>query len=200
MTAGRAAFAFTLTLAAAVSGWLLFFVLPAQYAPRPALTPEPAVAAATAPSQGRKIRARLFYVAESGVKLASVEREVPYGEGTAAQAKAIINAQMAPPAEPLVSAVPAGTSLRALFVTDRGEAFVDLSREFTTAHAGGSLNELLTVHTLVSALTVNLPTITGVQLLVDGKPIDTLAGHVDLRRSFAQNPAWIEPNTPNPTP
>ena len=36
---------------------------------------------------------------------------------------------MAPVAAPLVSAVPPGTTLRALFVTEGGEAFVDFSRE-----------------------------------------------------------------------
>jgi hypothetical protein len=44
----------------------------------------------------------------------------------------------------------------------------------------------------VNALTVNLPDITAVQLLVDGRDVDTLAGHLDLRRPMAQNTAWIK--------
>src|SRR5947209_5168592 len=49
-------------------------------------------------------------------------------------------------------------------------------------HPGGSSSELLTVYSIVNALTSNLPTITRVQILVDGKEVDSLAGHVDLRR------------------
>ena len=46
---------------------------------------------------------------------------------------------------------------------------------------------MLTVYTLVDALTANLPAVTAVQMLVDGKEVETLAGHVDLRRPLAKN-------------
>jgi hypothetical protein len=45
----------------------------------------------------------------------------------------------------------------------------------------------------VSALTLNLPAITGVQILIDGKEVDTLAGHLDLRRPLEQDARWITP-------
>ena len=142
---------------------------------------------------GRKIKARLFYVSEDGTRLTGVEREVLYGDGPAAQAQLLINAQLAPVAAPLVSAVPPGTTLRAIYLNAaRGEAYVDLSREATTAHSGGSLDELLTIYTIVNALTSNLPAVTSVQVLVDGKEIDTLAGHVDLRRPLAKNLTLVE--------
>jgi hypothetical protein len=69
---------------------------------------------------------------------------------------------------------------------------VDLSRDASAAHPGGSLNELLTVYTIVNALTANLPAVSAVQLLVDGKQVETLAGHVDLRRPLAKNLAWVQ--------
>jgi spore germination protein GerM len=154
-------------------------------------------AAATTPSPvpavpGRKIKARLFYVSQDGVGLTSVERDVAYGEGADDQAREIIAAQIAPPVEPLVSAVPPGTTLRAVFITKSGDAYVDLSREARSAHPGGTLNELLTVYTIVNALTANLPAVTAVQLLIDGKEVDTLSGHVDLRRPLVKNLAWVQ--------
>src|SRR5262245_40268937 len=153
---------------------------------RAAAAPSP-----TAPAPpGRKIKARLFYVNESGTKLTGVERDVAYAENAAEQAHEIVAAQVGQVAEPLVSAVPAGTALRALFLTDHGQAFVDLSREFAVAHPGGTVNELLTVYTIVNVVTANLPAITSVQVLVDGKEVDTLAGHVDLRRPLAKNLLW----------
>jgi hypothetical protein len=141
---------------------------------------------------GRKIKARLFYVSEDGTRLTGVEREVVYGEGPAAQAQLIINAQLAPVAAPLVSAVPPGTTLRALYLNAKGEAYVDLSRDVVTAHTGGSRDELLTIYTIVNALTSNLPAVTSVQVLVDGKEVDTLAGHVDLRRPLGKDLALVE--------
>jgi spore germination protein GerM len=150
-----------------------------------AAAPSP-VSAAPAP-QGRKIKAQLFYVSDDGMRLVGVERDVPYAETAVDQAREILNAQVAPAAAPLVSAVPAGTVVRALFLTDGGQAYVDLSRDVVTAHPGGSLNEMLTIYTIVHALTFNLPAVTAVQLLVDGKEVDTLVGHVDLRRPLSKN-------------
>jgi spore germination protein GerM len=179
-----------LTLAGAGLAWLLFSALPSWYGNRARQPVAPV--ARTPPVEGRRIKARLFYVAESGTRLTSVEQDVPYGEGTAEQAKTIVTAQIASPAPPLVSAIPPGTALRALFVTAEGEAFVDFNAAFMADHPGGSLNELLTVYTIVHALTANLPVVTAVQLLVDGKEIDTLSGHVDLRQPLVKNPAWVE--------
>jgi hypothetical protein len=58
------------------------------------------------------------------------------------------------------------------------------------------MNELLTIYTIVHALTFNLPAVTAVQLLVDGKEVDTLAGHVDLRRPLPRNLAWLDESVP----
>jgi len=157
-----------------------------------ARTAAPAAAAPVPAPPGRKIKARLFYVSEDGVGLTSVERDVAYGEGADEQAREILAAQIAPAVAPLVSAVPPGTTLRAVFITKSGDAYVDLSREARTAHPGGTVNELLTVYTMVNALTANLPAVTAVQLLIDGKEVDTLSGHVDLRRPLAKNAAWVQ--------
>ncbi len=117
---------------------------------------------------------------------------MPYSEGASEQAREIVASQLAPVVEPLISAVPPGTALRGLFITSHGEAYVDLSREIAAAHTGGTLDELLTVYTIVNALTANLPAVTAVQLLVDGKEVTTLSGHVDLRRPLARNLGWVE--------
>ena len=191
MTLRRAAALAFLTVVAAVLAWVLFAGLPRWYA-RPATSPAAAAAPSAPAPPGRKIKARLFYVADEGTKLVSVERDVTFGEGAVAQAREIISAQIAPVAEPLVSAVPPGTALRAVFITEKGDAYVDLSGEVSSAHPGGSLNELLTVYAIVNALTANLPAVNAVQILVAGKEVDTLAGHVDLRRPLARNPAWVQ--------
>jgi spore germination protein GerM len=190
MTYRRAGITAGVTALTAILAWMLFVGLPGWAVRRATPASRPAAGAPAEP--GRKIKARLFYVSEDGRKLASVEQEVAFGEDTVQQAREIINAQIAPVLEPLVSAVPAGTRLRALFVTARGEAFVDFSAELAAAHPGGSMNELLTVYTIVHALTVNLPAVSSVQLLVEGREVDTLAGHVDLRGPITNNLAWVQ--------
>jgi hypothetical protein len=142
-----------------------------------------------------KIKATLFYVSSGGTRLAPADREVVFGEGPVEQAKRIVEAQVAPPPAGTVSAIPPGTQLRALYLLADGQAYVDLTREVAAAHPGGTLNEILTVYTIVEVLTTNLPAITSVHLLVDGREVETLAGHVDLRRPLRPNPLWVNNDT-----
>lgn len=144
--------------------------------------PTPAPTAATAPAPTAHITATLYYGSQNGDALVPVRREVPLAEGIVAQGRQIVSAQLDAAPMPYVSVIPAGTSLRAFYVTERGEAFVDLSSQVSSAHPGGSLTELLTVYALVNAVTANLPAVQRVQILIEGKEVDTIAGHVDVRR------------------
>jgi spore germination protein GerM len=180
----------------AAAAWVLFIGLPRWYAARTATAGTAAAAAAPAPPAAavRKITATLYFVSDDGMTLTPVQREVPFGATVVEQARAILEAQIAG-APPLVSAVPVETKLRDVFITERGDAFVDLSSDISAKHPGGSLDEIFTVYTLVNALTVNLPAITRVQILIDGKEVDTLAGHVDLRHPLSKNMEWVVHDT-----
>jgi germination protein M len=187
----RTAMRTAIALFALVMGWFLFIGLPKWYGrareqPAAAATP-PAPAAGAAV---RRITATLYYVSEDGMWLVPSQREVPFAATVAEQARAIVEAQLAT-GSPLVSALPLETKLRDVFVTDRGDAFVDLSGEAAAKHTGGSLDELFAVYTIVNALTVNLPAVARVQILIDGKEVDTLAGHVDLRHPLAKSLDWV---------
>src|SRR5258705_821554 len=149
--------------------------------------PAPPAPAATVPH----IIATLYYGTQDGQALAGLKREVPLGEGPRAQGRQILQSELEPAPPPYVSVIPPGTTLRAFYITDRGDAFVDLSPEVSTMHPGGSTNELLTVYAIVNTVTANLSSVERVQILIDGKQADTLAGHVDLRRPFEHDTSLI---------
>jgi hypothetical protein len=188
------------SIAVLAAAWLLLYGVPRwmRSAP-PAPGAEPPRAATTAE---RKITATLYFIAEDGMSLAGVQREVPFGEPLVEQARRIVEVQLGAAPAPLAAAVPAGTKLRGIYVTERDcgaaptvckrDAFVDLSTEARTAHTGGSLDELFTIYAIVNAVTVNLPDISRVQILVDGREVDTLAGHVDLRHPLEKNLTWVK--------
>jgi len=134
-----------------------------------------------------RITATVYYASADGQSLVPVRREVPLAEGLVPQGREIMGAQLESAPSPFVSVIPEGTALRAFYVTDRGDAFVDLSQEASSRHPGGSSTELLTVFAIVNAVTANLPTIQRVQILIEGREADTLAGHVDLRRPLQQD-------------
>lgn len=181
--------ALTLITAAALGGgtWLTVRALN-----RPAATPAAAATAARPPEAARRIKATLFYVAADGRRLAAAERDVLHAEGVPEQARRIVEALLEPAPDGLSSAIPAGTALRGVYLGDRGDAYVDFTGSLRTNHPGGSDSEILTVYAIVSALTANLPAITSVQILIEGHEVDTLAGHVDLRRPLPNAPYWAE--------
>jgi hypothetical protein len=188
---------------AAFGVWLLFFALPGRSRSRSTGGSPAAPARGSAAAPERKITATLYYIAEDGMSLVGVQREVPFGEPVAEQARRLVEAQLGAAPAPLAAAVPDGTTLRGVYVTERDcekegaacqrDAFVDLSAEARNRHTGGALDELFTIYAIVDAVTVNLPAIARVQVLVDGKEVDTLAGHVDLRHPLEKNLKWVKP-------
>ena len=158
-----------------------------------AAPPPPPEAVATAPAVPR-IKATLFFASEDGQRLVPAELDVALGEGVVAQARSILEAQLvAEPPAPLVSTIPKDTKLRGVFVSERNEVFVDLEPSIRANHPGGSFQEIMTVYTIVNALLTNLPTLQEVQILIGGQEVDTLAGHVDLRRPLRKNDSLIQP-------
>jgi hypothetical protein len=168
-------------IALALLVWILFWALP-RWTARDGATATPAGSAAA--GEGRRITATLFFIAPDAQALVAVSREVPYGATPADQARLIIEAQLGEAPSSHFSAMPAGTTLRAVFVSETGEAFVDLSPEASANHSGGSLAALFTV---------SLPAVSAVQILVDGREVETLAGHVDLRHPLPKNTTWVKP-------
>ncbi|MBM3275493.1 MAG: GerMN domain-containing protein [Candidatus Sericytochromatia bacterium] len=146
----------------------------AEPAPEPPPEPDPAEDVA-------HIRATLYYGAAASDQLVPIRREVPLASAPADQARQVVVAQLRAAPAPLVSLFPESTRVRSVFVTGTGDAFVDLTATAATDHVGGLTAEILTVYSLVNALTSSLPSIRRVQLLIDGREVDSLAGHVDLR-------------------
>jgi hypothetical protein len=195
----RTAAILAIGLVAIAGTWLLFVKIP-RLSRQQTQTAPPGT---TAPAPERKITATLYFISEDGMSLVGVQREVPFGEPVAEQARWIVETQLGPAPQPFAASVPSGTTLRGVYVTERDcgaaaateacqrDAFVDLSAEARTAHTGGALDELFTIYAIVDAITVNLPVISRVQILVEGKEVDTLAGHVDLRHPLEKNLKWV---------
>jgi hypothetical protein len=174
----------------ALLAWVVSLGLERLVRPRQAGTQTAGGATAADPNVPH-ITATLFYGAPDGTGLVGVRREVPLAEGVVPQGRAILAAQLEPAPEGNVSVIPQGTTLRAFYVTEQGDAFVDLTADASAKHPGGSFTELLTVQAIVNAVTANLPSIQRVQILIDGKEADTLAGHVDLRRPLPRDASLV---------
>ena len=125
----------------------------------------------------------LFFQSSEGNWLIEEERHIYYTTSITDQAKQVVVELIKGPSKSyLLPTIPPSTSLRELFLTRQGIAYVDLSRQFISEHWGGTTGEMMTIYSIVDTLTINFPSIQKVQILVEGKEIETLAGHLDLRK------------------
>jgi len=63
-------------------------------------------------------------------------------------------------------------------------AVVNLTSAFVASHPSGIESETLTLLSICGTLHANLPQVTQVRFLVDGRSRPTLAGHADLTRTY----------------
>lgn len=145
------------------------------------VAPPPDKAPAAVPQEPRELREVLLYFgAENGRYLTAETREIEDCLDEADCIGATVQALIDGPVGDLVPILPAHATLRHVEEQD-GTATVDFSQELVTGHPGGSFSELLAVYGLANTLAENFPHIRHVRILVEGAPVETLKGHVDLR-------------------
>ena len=152
----------------------------------------------------RTINVKLFFQAADRPGLVMEERTVPFSSDLGTQLKAVVGELVRGSKSGLVATLPPETKVLEVFVTPRGVAYVDLSKEASQG-TSGSHDELLSVYSIVNSLTVNFPAVKRVQILLDDRPTDTLAGHVDLSRPLTADmtlltAATIAPAAPAGSP
>lgn len=86
--------------------------------------------------------------------------------------------------------IPSGTQVLGVEV-NQGIAYVNFSKELIDNHWGGSTGELMTISSIVNTLT-EFENIQKVQILVEGKVVETIAGHADVSKPFARNEAIVK--------
>jgi len=84
-----------------------------------------------------------------------------------------------------------GADIKDVYFLTNDTMIVDTTAQFADGHPSGILLEEMTLTSLIETLTANVPGITKVKFLVDGKERETLAGHADLM-SFYQTAAVHE--------
>ena len=108
------------------------------------------------------------------------------------RAKQIVADLISGPSNPdALQALPSGTRLRQAYVLEDGTAYLDFTADLVEGVGGGSMEELLTVYAIVDSVVLNVGEITRVGILIEGETVDTLNGHMDLRRPLRPNTSLI---------
>lgn len=138
-------------------------------------------------------RAVVLYFADPEEDLLVEERrEIPKRDDVEEEAEELIGALVRGPRGKLVPTLPPRVRLLGLQIDERGVARVNFSKELSKDHPGGSSGEILTVYSIVNSLTRNFPQIKRVQLLIEGKRVETIAGHLSVVGPVQSNPELIK--------
>ena len=134
----------------------------------------------------------LYFSDDEGEFLIGEKRPLPGVGSLQEEAKETVVELIHGPKGKLISTLPSKTKLIALQVDDQGLAKVNFNRNLTQDHPGGSSAEIMTVYSVVNSLALNFPEIKRVQILVEGKEIETITGHLSLNKPMDPNPKLIK--------
>jgi len=147
------------------------------------ITPPPDIYKPTEELKERK-KVVLFFLSEDDPYLHPEEREI-YSSSVSSEAKQLIEELIRGSQKGFLSPLPPQTKLRELFVTDKGVAYVDLSKDLKGGYPYGSSSEISTIYSIVNSLTYNFESIKKVFILIEGGEKETLGGHIGLRKPFS---------------
>ncbi len=155
------------------------------------IMPPPAqvVAPADTPRQLRQVI--LYFATPDGTRLVAEGREIEDCLVEEDCLRETVQALINGPIGDLAPILPSHAILNNLKVED-STVILDFDKGLVAGHPGGTQSELLTVYGLVDTLSANFPHLRQVQLLIDGAPVETLKGHVDLRRPVTVDFSLVE--------
>ena len=136
-------------------------------------------------NRGKAGKAVLLYFVNEDGKLVGQNREIVSGVTVLDDIRAIVTEESSPQKKSgLLNAIPAGASVRNVFIDDKQCVYIDFERSLTERHGGGTQGELLTLEALKKTIAANYPELDSVKLLVEGKEIASLSGHISTRGKF----------------
>jgi Sporulation and spore germination len=114
-------------------------------------------------------------------------------DDVAAQAKEVIRALLDGSKNGNVNTFPAGVSIRDVKIDDAGIAYVNFTKSLTKLHPGSSSAEMASINSLTNSLTENVPEIKKVKILVEGKEIPSIKGHISTQKAFLPDRGILAP-------
>lgn len=121
------------------------------------------------------------------------KRYVIKEEDPALQAKEIVKALLEGSKEGLVNTFPAGVTIRDVKLDGGGTALVNFNKNLTKLHPGGSTAEMASIYSLTNSITENVPEAKKVKILMEGKELLSIKGHISTKNAFRPDPELIVP-------
>jgi hypothetical protein len=134
------------------------------------------------------VKAQLFW--SSGVEdgsIAPVRVDLPLSKDPVIRAKQVLNTLLAGPADSDLRTVPPDAVLLAFYLLPDGTGIADFSEALSTSIPSGIESEQMAVDSITRTLEANVAQVRWLKILIHGQEVETLAGHIDLTRTFLVN-------------
>ena len=122
----------------------------------------------------------LYYGVPGTDSLAAEYRDVVVKDRPADQVRAIYRELIAGPTSGYESPFPQGAELMNAYYTSRGALYLDWNRALAQGFRGGSGRERQLLGSIVLTAADNLPDVTQVAILIEGRPAETVGGHYEV--------------------
>ncbi len=135
----------------------------------------------------------IWFSDQQELLLVGEKRYINKENDAAAQAKEVIKALLEGSKEKNINTFPAGVSLKDVKINNYGIAYVNFTKSLTKLHPGSSSSEMASINSLTNSLTKNIPDIKKVKILVEGKEISSIKGHISTSKAFSPDPGILVP-------
>jgi len=168
------------------------FIEPAQHAEEAARAKLSEFALQSKPGPGQT--ATLYFPSLEEGKLIPEARSVNWAEADVDRVRQVVLALAEGSRQGGIHIFPPSMTVRGVFLTAEGTAYVDLPGDALKEFPSGIQTETLAIYSIVDSITVNIPSVKRVQFLIQGQQAETLDGHADLTAAFAPDPSRIKSN------
>jgi spore germination protein GerM len=95
----------------------------------------------------------------------------------------------------LVNTFPEGVTLQNVKIDKEQIAYITFDKNLIKNHPGSSASEMATIYSLTNTLIKNVPAIKKVKILIAGKEMESLKGHISIRHPFTMNKEMLAPGS-----
>ena len=146
------------------------------------------------PNNGTTQLATLYFPSLNDGKIIAEGRSITWAQADADRVRQIVLALAEGSHQGYGRVLAASTSVRAVFLAPDGTAFVDLSNDLMSDFEPGIQTETLAIYSIVNSIAINIPSVKGVQFLIQGQEAETLDGHADLTAAFTPDLTRVKSN------
>jgi len=134
----------------------------------------------------------LYFSDQEGEYLVGEKRKILRRKDVEEAAEETIVELIKGPRGKLIRTLPPQTKLLTLKIDEKGVARVNFDKTLSKDHPGGSSAEIMSIYSIVNSLTLNFLQIKRVQILIEGKTGESIAGHLILDQPISSKTDLIK--------